>query len=128
VSTTGARNYFNNTGKFPRFTNNYYGATVGGPIIKDRTFFFGDFLRYANHSSQFFQTTVPTAAFRGGDLSASPTAIYDPATGNADGTGRQQFAGNQISPARFSPVGGGDSEPGAVAEYSRCGDGEQLSG
>jgi Carboxypeptidase regulatory-like domain len=104
VSTTGARNYFNNTGKFPRFTNNYYGATIGGPIIKDRTFFFGDFLRYQNHSSQFFQTTVPTAAFRSGDLSASPTAVYDPATGNADGTGRQQFAGNQISPARFSPV------------------------
>ena len=47
---------------------------------------------------------MPTAAFRSGDLSASPTAIYDPATGNADGTGRQQFAGNQISPTRFSPV------------------------
>ena len=104
VSATGARSYFNNTGKFPRFTNNYYGATIGGPIFKDRTFFFGDFLRYNNHQSQFFQTTVPTAAFRSGDLSASPTAIYDPATGNADGTGRTQFAGNRISPARFSPV------------------------
>ncbi len=52
VSTTGARNYFNNTGKFPRFTNNYYGATIGGPIFKDRTFFFGDFLRYANHTER----------------------------------------------------------------------------
>jgi hypothetical protein len=104
VSSTGARNYFNNTGKFPRFTNNYYGATIGGPIIKNRTFFFGDFLRYTNHSSQFFQTTVPTAAFRSGDLSGSPTAIYDPATGNADGTGRQQFPNNQIAPTRFSPV------------------------
>ena len=104
VSTTGARSYFNNTGKFPRFTNNYYGATIGGPIIKDRTFFFGDFLRYNNHSSVFQQTNVPSAAFRSGDLSASPTAIYDPATGNADGTGRTQFVNNQISPARFSPV------------------------
>jgi hypothetical protein len=104
VSTTGARDYFNNTGKFPRFTNNYYGATIGGPIIKDRTFFFGDFLRYNNHSSAFNQFTVPTAAFRSGDLSASPTAIYDPATGNADGTGRQQFVNNQIDPRRFSPV------------------------
>ena len=53
MSTTGARNYFNNSGKFPRFTNNYYGATIGGPIIKDRTFFFGDFLRYNNHSSAY---------------------------------------------------------------------------
>src|SRR5579859_5370988 len=76
VSATGARNYFNRTGVFPRFTNNYYGATVGGPVIKDRTFFFADFLRYTNHSSQFNLFTVPTAAFRAGDLSASPTAIY----------------------------------------------------
>jgi hypothetical protein len=91
VSTTGARNYFNRTGKFPRFTNNYYGATIGGPIFKDRTFFCRDFLRYANHSSAFNQFTVPTAAFRSGDLSASPTAIYDPATGNPDGTGGGNF-------------------------------------
>lgn len=104
VSTTGARTYFNNTGKFPRFTNNYYGAAIGGPIFKDRTFFFGDFLRYSNHQSQFNQFTLPTQAFRNGDLSASPTTIYDPATGNADGTGRTAFAGNQISPTRFSPV------------------------
>ena len=104
VSTTGARSYFNNTGQFPRFTNNYYGATIGGPIIKDRTFFFGDFLRYNNHQSQFNQFSLPTAAFRNGDLSGSPTAIYDPATGNADGTGRQQFLGNRIDPTRFSRV------------------------
>ncbi len=104
VSATGARNYFNRTGKFPRFTNNYYGATLGGPIFKDRTFFFGDFLRYANHSSQFNLFSVPTAAFRNGDLSKSPSAIYDPATGAANGTGRTQFAGNQIDPSRFSPV------------------------
>lgn len=104
VSSTGARNYFNNTGKFPRFTNNYYGASIGGPIFKDRTFFFGDLLRYANHSSAFNLFSVPTQAFRSGDLSSSPTAIYDPATGNADGTGRQQFLNNQISPTRFSPV------------------------
>ncbi len=104
VSTTGARSYFNNTGKFPRFTNNYYGATIEGPIFKDKTFFFADFLRYQNHQSQFNQFSLPTAAFRNGDLSASPTPIYDPATGNADGTGRQQFLDNQINPKRFSPV------------------------
>ncbi len=105
VSSTGARNYFNRTGKFPRFTNNYYGGTVGGPILKNRTFFFGDFLRYSNHQSQFNLFTVPTAAFRTGDLSASPTPIYDPATGDpATGKGRTQFANNRIPAARFSPV------------------------
>jgi hypothetical protein len=108
VSTTSARSYFNNTGVFPRFTNNYYGGTIGGPILKNRTFFFFDFLRYSNNSSQYTLVTVPTDAFRAGDLSASTTAIYDPNTGNPDGTGRQQFvtngASNVIPSSRISPI------------------------
>ncbi len=104
VSALQARNYFNRTGKFPRFTNNYYGGAIGGPIRKNNTFFFGDFLRYSNHSSQFNLFNVPSAAFRTGDLSSSSTPIYDPATGTPDGKGRQQFANNQIPGARFSPI------------------------
>lgn len=108
VSALAARSYFNNTGAFPRSTNNYYGATLGGPIVKDRTFFFGDFLRYSNHTSQFQLVSVPTAAFRSGDLSAGPTTIYDPQTGNPDGTGRTQFSyqgrPNVIDPSRLSPI------------------------
>ena len=104
VSATQARNYFNRTGGFPRFTYNYYGGTLGGPIVKNRTFFFADFLRNSTHQGQFNLFTVPTAAFRSGDLSASPTAIYDPATGNPDGTGRTQFVNNQIPASRFSPI------------------------
>jgi hypothetical protein len=106
VSALAARNYFNNTGAVPRSVNNYYGATIGGPIIKDRTFFFAIFLRYSNHSSQFNPETVPTAAFRAGDLSAGPTTIYDPQTGNPDGTGRLPFAtggvANVIPASRLS--------------------------
>jgi hypothetical protein len=108
VSALAARTYFNNTGKFPRATNNYYGASIGGPIVKDRTFFFGDFLRYSNHSSQFNLLTVPTVAFRNGDLSAGPTTIYDPSTGAANGSGRTPFVTNGIAnviPAsRLSPT------------------------
>jgi hypothetical protein len=104
VSALQSRNYFNNTGVFPRDTYNYYGATIGGPIIKDRTFFFGDFLRNGNYTNTYTLITVPTAAFRAGDLSASPTPIYDPQTGNANGTGRQQFAGNIIPSSRISPI------------------------
>ncbi len=108
VSALSARSYFNNTGRFPRSTNNYYGATLGGPIKKNRTFFFGDFLRYSNHSSQYNLITVPTAAFRSGNLSGGPTAIYDPKTGAADGSGRTQFVTNGIAnviPAdRISPI------------------------
>ena len=108
VSATSARSYFNNTGVFPRFTNNYYGGTIGGPVYKNRTFFFFDFLRYSNDSSQYTLVTVPTEAFRTGDLSSSPTTIYDPSTGNPDGTGRQQFVTNgvpNVIPAnRISPI------------------------
>lgn len=104
ISALAARSYFNNTGAFPRHVNNYYGATLGGPIVKDHTFFFGDFLRYSDHSSQFNLLTVPTAAFRSGDLSAGTTTIYDPTTGKSDGTGRAAFQGNIIPTSRISPI------------------------
>jgi len=104
VSALQARNYFNNSGVFPRDTYNYYGGTIGGPIIKDRTFFFGDFLRFGNYTNTYTLITVPTADFRAGNLSASPTPIYDPQTGNANGTGRQQFSGNIIPSQRISPI------------------------
>ncbi len=108
ISALAARTYFNNTGAFPRSTNNYYGATLGGPIVKNRTFFFGDFLRYSNHASQFSIWTVPTAAFRSGDLSAGPTTIYDPNTGAPDGSGRTPFVtngvANVIPASRLSPT------------------------
>ena len=118
VSATGARNYFNNTGSFHALPT----TTTARPSAARSS-------RTGLFSSAIFCATPITRAsssrprclrrhFRSGDLSASPTAIYDPATGNADGTGRQQFAGNQISPARVQPGGGGDVEPGAAAECS----------
>lgn len=108
VSALAARSYFNTTGAKQRTTNNYYGATLGGPIARNHTFFFGDFLRYSSHQSQFNLISVPTAAFRAGDLSAGPTAIYDPTTGNPDGSGRTQFSyqgnANVIPPTRLAAV------------------------
>lgn len=104
ISALQARNYFNRTGIFPRDTYNFFGGTFGGPIIKDKTFFFGDYLGYRNFTNTYTLITVPTAAFRAGNLSASPTSIYDPSTGTASGTGRQQFAGNVIPASRISPI------------------------
>ncbi len=93
VAATSARSYFNKTGTLPGFTNNYFGGSIGGPIHKERTFFFADFLRYTNHSGVYSLLTVPTTAFRTGNLSAGPTNIYDPSTGT-NGVGRTQFVTN----------------------------------
>jgi hypothetical protein len=103
VSALSARNWYDPARG--HFTYNYFGGTVGGPIIKNRTFFFGDYLRIEDHSANNDRLTVPTAALRNGDLSASPTPIYDPATGNPNtGVGRTQFPGNMIPTARINPV------------------------
>lgn len=80
------------------------GFTFGGPITRGKLFFFGDFVRTADDSGRLIQGHVPEAAFRTGDFSAAPTRIYDPATGNADGSGRTQFANNQIPAGRISPI------------------------
>lgn len=109
VSALAARNYFNRPpNALARTTFNYYGGTFGGPIFKDKTFFFADILRIDDIRGQFNQTQVPTDAFRNGDLTAGNSNIYDPRTGNPDGTGRQQFScngvANTICPSQFSPI------------------------
>jgi hypothetical protein len=47
---------------------------------------------------------VPTAAIRSGVMTGSSNPVYDPATGNPDGTGRTPFPGNTIPSTRFSPI------------------------
>jgi hypothetical protein len=85
----------------PKYINNQTGATIGGPIKKNKLFYFlsyeGSFIRQA--TGLFSQ--VPTSAMKTGNLSASPTAIYDPMTGNPNGTGRTAFPGGVIPAARI---------------------------
>jgi carboxypeptidase family protein len=80
------------------------GFTLGGPIKRNKLFFFGDYVRTNDDSGRITQEHIPEAAFRTGDFSASPTIIYDPATGNSDGTGRTPFPNNQIPANRISPL------------------------
>ena len=95
--------------KLPVKTNNY-GATVGGPIRHDKVFFFGSFEGYKRSQSVFTFFSVPDAALRAGDFSkalntnGSLQQIYNPFTGNADGTGRAQFANNQIPGGMLNPI------------------------
>lgn len=103
VSALSARSFFD--AKRGHFTYNYFGGTIGGPIIKNRTFFFGDYLRIEDHSVNNDRLTVPTAAERTGDLSVATTQIYDPNTGNpATGAGRTAFLGNKIPADRINPI------------------------
>jgi carboxypeptidase family protein/TonB-dependent receptor-like protein len=89
---------------------NQWGGSLGGPIKKNKVFLFGatQWNRLRQGSSMI--ATVPNAAFRAGDFSslASTNPIFDPTTGNPDGTGRTQFSNgsvmNVIPPDRIDSV------------------------
>ena len=105
---------------------NNFGGSVGGPILRNKLFFFGNFEAYRNREGVLFRRTVPTAAMKAGDFSdyrnlttGAVVPIYDPwtqcgivnpGTGVANaacGTGvpnRTQFPNNQIPANRISPI------------------------
>ena len=85
----------------PKYINNQYGGTIGGPIKKDKLFYFASFEGTGLSQTAPFLAQVPTALMRTGDLSKSPTQLYDPATGNVNGTGRLPLAGNLIPQSRI---------------------------
>jgi hypothetical protein len=110
VNTPGfedfARNPFTNGN--PVYRQNQFGGAIGGRIIKDKLFFFGDAQLNRQAQGGSVNTSVPSAMDRTGNLSdwlaASPNyQIYDPLTGNqTTGLGRTPFAGNIIPTSRLS--------------------------
>jgi len=103
-----ARNYFAQ-GPNGRLVYNYTGGSLGGPIVRNKLFIFGDFLRVSDHESATTNATIPFYNVTNGDINLSEYSgqVYDPNSGdtadcvgsaanNSCGTGRVAFAGNLI--------------------------------
>ncbi len=87
----------------PKYINNQFGGTVGGPIKKDKLFYFVSYQGTYVPVENPIYSEVPTQAMKAGNLSASPTAIYDPMTGLSNGRNRTPFPGNIIPSNRIDP-------------------------
>jgi len=98
-----ARNFFQapDSAKPVSIYNNY-GGTIGGPIKKNKLFFFYSFDGTRQRQGTNGTWSVPTTDIKGGNFATTGTTIYDPATGNVDGTNRTPFAGNLIPANRIS--------------------------
>jgi carboxypeptidase family protein/TonB-dependent receptor-like protein len=118
-SAFDARDYFN-SGPKPDHVRDQYGFSLGGPIIKNKTFFFVDFEKIRTQDPVNLEGIVPTDAERAGDFSAdfptdplAPEAIYNPCAGNTDPNAppcvRAPFIDggikNKIPASQIDPIG-----------------------
>lgn len=110
-----ANNFFNNENNVPvgAFTQNQFGATLGGPIVRNNTFFFLNYEGYRLREGQPVLLSVPTAAERNGDFSALSTPIYNPFTTVPDPANPGQYMRQQaqcngvlnvICPSQINPT------------------------
>ena len=104
-----ANGFFNNRNNIKRqaLRQNIFGGTIGGPIKKNKLFFFADYEGTERRIAGASSASVAPAAWRAGDLSQFLTInnqiIRDPSTGTTIAT-RTPFPNNQIPTSRFSPV------------------------
>ena len=108
-----ANAFFNNRAGAPKpaFRRNEFGGTAGGPIIRDKTFFFTDYQGIRVRQPQTITSTIPTVAQRtmvtSGDFSTLGATVFDPASLSAGPNNtqvRSPFPGNRIPTERLDPA------------------------
>src|SRR5947207_3742782 len=106
-----ARDFFN-SGEKPDHVRDQYGFSLGGPLKKNKTFFFVDFEKVRQQDPVNLEGIVPTDLERAGNFSQSPAnsnGIYDPCAGNPQGPStpcpHDQFPGNKIPADKIDPIG-----------------------
>src|ERR1043166_1233239 len=92
-----SRNFFSATK--PLLNQHQFGGSLGGPVRRDRTFFFGDYEGFRQRQGVANLITLPTAKMRAGDFSELSVPIYDPLT-----SPRTPFPNNQIPANRLDPI------------------------
>lgn len=97
-----ANNFFNSGRPKPPYRQNQFGGTLGGPLQRDRIFFFGSYQGTYIREKLTRLSRVPTSAMVSGNFAGLPP-IFDPATQDASGQ-RTQFPGNIIPASRLDPV------------------------
>lgn len=103
-----ANTFFNNRlgAPKPAFRRNEFGGTFGGPIRRDKTFFFTDYQGIRIRQPRSITSSIPTLPQRAmvamGDFSGLGTTVYDP--DSLQGGVRSAFAGNRIPATRLDPA------------------------
>jgi outer membrane receptor protein involved in Fe transport len=98
-SSMAANSWENNRAgaKKAELSQHIFGATFGGPIVRNKIFFFGDYQSFLRDRPSELVRSIAPEAWRNGDFSGVAKTITDPVTG-------QPFPGNQIDPSLFSPI------------------------
>ena len=89
------------SGSVATYQQNQFGGTIGGPIVKNKLFFFGYYDGYRQLDQSASYARVPTSAQLTGDFSGVSNTIYDPATYDPVTGTIQAFPGNKIPTARL---------------------------
>src|SRR5206468_1513043 len=110
-SSLAANSFFNNKAgaKKAELSQHIFGGTLGGPIVKNKIFFFGDYQGFVRNVPSELVRSVAPENWRRGALSDAGVTIIDPQTG-------QPFPGHQTPPTRISPIA--TAIPATLSEHA----------